>query len=161
MSLHLLGGAVILTAAVYALGTEHRRRRARQTLLWSLTEALSYMEMAIRWQNQPLSAIFQTLQEREECGAYFKTIRDGMESDIPLQALWHSAFCNFTDRETADILCRVELSGDGERLCAALTLAQEELVRLHRRYGENDRQQSRVTGAAMLSGACLLIILLL
>ena len=43
----------------------------------------------------------------------------------------------------------------------ALQSAREELTELCRCREKADRQQGRVTGAAVLSAACLLIILLL
>ena len=49
----------------------------------------------------------------------------------------------------------------GQRAAEALQSAREELTELCQRREKADRQQGRVTGAAVLSAACLLIILLL
>lgn len=160
MTAKLAGGGLILVGAVYVLWLWYRRRRRQREVLWSLVGALGYMETAIRWQRMPLPQIFQTLARRPHCGPYFEKIVKMMQSDKPLHTLWENAFSDLPGH-AGTILCRVELQGDGERLVGALQSAREELTELCRRREKADRQQGRVTGAAVLSAACLLIILLL
>ena len=118
------------------------------------------METAIRWQRMPLPQVFQTLARRECCGPYFEKMANMLQSNIPLQTAWEKAFRNIPCGG-GDILCRIALEGDGERLEGALRSAREELTVLCRRREETDRQRGRVRAAAVLSAACLLIILLL
>lgn len=59
-----VGGGLILLEAVYALWSAGRCRQQRRALLWSLVEALGYMETAIRWQRMPLPQVLQTLARR-------------------------------------------------------------------------------------------------
>lgn len=157
----VLGGGAILFAAAYVLAAERRRQAARQGLVWALRQALEDMETAIRWEKKPLPALLSTLKDRPFCGVYFSEIENGLQGGIPLHAAWNNVFAALSDRETADILCRVTLGGDSERLQAALKRGGEELERLHRQRQELDRQQRRVRGAAVVSAACLVIILLL
>lgn len=160
MMARFVGGGLILLAAVYALWSAGRCRQQRRALLWSLVEALGYMETAIRWQRMPLPQVFQTLARRENCGSYFEKVAAMLQSNITLQAAWEKAFRDLPCGG-GDILCRIALEGDGERLEGALRSAWEELTALCRRREEADRQQGRVRAAAVLSAACLLIILLL
>ena len=160
MTAKLAGGGLILAGAVYVLRLWYRRRRRQREVLWSLVGALGYMETAIRWQRMPLPQIFQTLAHRPHCGPYFEKIAISLKSDIPLHTLWENAFSDLQG-DGGTILRRVELNGDGERLVGALRSAREELAELCRHREKADRQQGRVTGAAVLSAACLLIILLL
>lgn len=157
----LLGSGAILFAAVYVLVKARRRQAARQSLVWALRQALEDMETAIRWEKKPLTALLAMLKDRPHCGKYFSEIENGLQCGIPLHTAWNNAFAPLSDRETADILCRVTLGGDSERLQASLKWGGEELARLHQRRQELDRQQRRVQGAAVVSAALLVIILLL
>ncbi len=160
MTAKLAGGGLILAGAVYVLHLWYRHRCRQREVLWSLAGALGYMETAIRWQRQPLPQIFRTLAQRPNCGPYFEKIAKSMQGDMPLHTLWENAFSDIPGDGGA-ILRRIELSGDGERLEGALRSAREALTELCRQRERADRQQGRVTGAAVLSAACLLIILLL
>lgn len=160
MTAKLTGGGLILAGAVYVLWLWYRRRRRQREVLWSLVGALGYMETAIRWQRMPLPQIFQTLTQRPNCGPYFEKIVRSLKSNTPLHRLWENAFSDLPG-DGGTILRRVELHGDVERLVGALQSAREELTELCQRREKADRQQGRVTGAAVLSAACLLIILLL
>ena len=160
MTVRIIGGGLILLAAVYGLWSAGRYRRQRQALLWSLVEALGYMETAIRWQRMPLPQVFQTLARRECCGPYFERVAGMLQSNTPLQCAWEKVFRD-VPCGGGDILCRIALEGDGERLEGALRSAREELAALCRHREEAERQQGRVRAAAVLSAACLVIILLL
>ena len=150
MTAKLTGGGLILAGAVYVLRLWYRRRRRQREVLWSLVGALGYMETAIRWQRMPLPQIFQTLTQRPNCGPYFEKIVRSLKSNMPLHRLWENAFSELPGDE-GTILRRV----------GALQSSREELTELCQRRETADRQQGRVTGAAVLSAACLLIILLL
>ena len=160
MTARVIGGGMILLAAVYGLWSAGKCRRQQRALLWALAEALGYMETAIRWQRMPLPQVLQTLARRENCGPYFERVAGMLRSNIPLQDAWEKAFQDLPCGG-GDILCRIALEGDGERLEGALRSAREELTALCRRREEAERQQGRVRAAAVLSAACLVIILLL
>ena len=151
---------MILLAAVYGLWSAGRYRRQRQALLGALAEALGCMETAIRWQRMPLPQVLQMLARRDYCGPYFERVAGMLQSNLPLQDAWEKAFQDLPCGG-GDILCRIALEGDGERLEGALRSAREELTALCRHREAAERQQGRVRAAAVLSAACLVIILLL
>ena len=156
------GGAVlVLAAAVLGLWRYGVQRRQRRTLLWALAAAMGEMESAIRWQQMPMMALLEGLAERETVGAYFRDTADMVQGGIPLQCAWEQAFGNIPDGETGEILLRLTLSGDRERLVGALGRTREELEELYRRRCREDGQKNRVATAAALCGAGLVIILLI
>lgn len=158
--MRLMGGALILAAALYVVYSWRRTRRAQRALLWSMVGALGYMETAIRWQKMPLPRIFRTLAQRPGCGKYFEGLADMLQRNIPLHSAWDEAFEDLPCG-AAEIVRRVELDGDGEKLAGVLRGAQEEMTELCRRTEAADRQRGRVGAAAVLSSAGLIIILLL
>ena len=156
------GGAVlVLAAAVLGLWRYGVQRRQRRTLLWALAAAVGEMESAIRWQQMPMMALLEGLAERETVGTYFRDTADMVQGGIPLQCAWEQVFSGITDGETGEILLRLTLSGDRERLVGALGRTREELEELYRRRCREDGQKNRVTAAAALCGAGLVIILLI
>lgn len=160
MTVRLIGGAFILGATVYVLFAQRRRERRERETLWSLAGALGYMETAIRWEKLPLPRIFETLAARPACGIYFEKLVEMMQSDLPLHSAWENVFSKLRG-EGGAIMRRVALSGDEAHLVRALRCAQEKLTALCRRRETEDRQRARVSGAAGLSAAGVLIILLL
>ena len=160
MSTALWGAGLVLAAAVWASYTCHVRQGQRRALLWAFASALGEMESSIRWQRTPLPRLIERLGERQECGKWFRRIMDGLQGGIPLQTLWDSVFAELEDREGAEILRRVALCGDHERIIGALGRAREELETLYHRRCIEDRQRMRVTAAAAVCGAGFIIILL-
>jgi len=156
------GGAVlVLAAAVLGLWRYGAQRRQRRTLVWALAAAVGEMESAVRWQQTPMPALLETLAARETVGAYFRDTADMVQGGIPLQCAWEKTFGNVPDGETGEILLRLTLGGDRERLVGALGRTREELEELYRRRCREDGQKNRVTTAAALCGAGLVIILLI
>ena len=156
------GGAVlVLAAAVLGLWRYGGQRRRRRTLVWALAAAVGEMESAIRWQQTPMPALLDGLTERETVGTYFRETADMVQGGMPLQCAWEKTFGNIPDGEAGEILLRLRLGGDRERLVGALGRTREELEALYRRRCREDGQKNRVTAAAALCGAGLVIILLI
>lgn len=156
------GGAVlVLAAAVLGLWRYGVQRRQRRTIVWALAAAIGEMESAIRWQQTPMMALLEGLAARETVGQYFHETADMMQGGITLQCAWEKAFSAMPDGEAGEILARLRLGGDRERLVGALGRTREELEALYRRRCREDGQRSRVTTAAALCGAGLVIILLI
>ena len=156
------GGAVlVLAAAVLGLWRCGAQRRQRRTLVWALAAAIGEMESAIRWQQTPMMAMLEVLAARETVGQYFRQVADMVKGGITLQCAWEQAFSAIQDGETGEILARLRLGGDRERLVGALGQTRQELEALYRRRCREDGQRSRVTTAAALCGAGLVIILLI
>ena len=156
------GGAVlVLAAAVLGLWRYGVQRRQRRTLVWALAAAIGEMESAIRWQQTPMMALLEGLAARETVGQYFHETADMVQGGMPLQCAWEKAFYAIQDGEAGEILARLRLGGDRERLVGALGQTRQELEELYRRRCREDGQRSRVTTAAALCGAGLVIILLI
>ena len=156
------GGAVlVLAAAVLGLWRYGVQRRQRRTLVWALAAAIGEMESAIRWQQTAMMALLEGLAARETVGQYFHDTADMVQGGMPLQCAWEKAFSAIPDGEAGEILARLTLGGDRERLVGALGQTPQELEELYRRRCREDGQRSRVTTAAALCGAGLVIILLI
>ena len=156
------GGAVlVLAAAVLGLWRYGVQRRQRRTLLWALAAAMGEMESAIRWQQTPMMTLLEGLSARETVGIYFRQTADMVQGGIPLQRAWEHIFSKIMDGEAGEILLRLRLGGDRERLVGALGRTREELETLYQRRCREDGQKNRVTTAAALCGAGLVIILLI
>ena len=153
------GGAVLgLAAAVLGLWRYGVQRR---TLVWALTVAIGEMESAIRWQQTPMMALLEGLAARETVGQYFRHVAEIVKGGITLQCAWEQVFEKMPVGEAGEILARLRLGGDRERLVGALGQTRQELEELYRRRCREDGQRSRVTTAAALCGAGLVIILLI
>ena len=147
------GGAVlVLAAAVLGLWRYGVQRRQRRTLVWALAAAIGEMESAIRWQQTPMMALLEGLAAREKVGQYFHETADMVQGGMPLQCAWEKAFSAIQDGEAGEILARLRLGGDRERLVGALGQTRQELEELYRRRCREDGQRSRVTTAAALCG---------
>jgi len=157
----LLGAALIGAAAVWGFAARQRQLRQRRELVRSLQQALGHMASAIRWQRQPMTPLLTELTRRQICGGYFAAVLREVEGHMPLQAAWQKAFAELPDREAAEILLAVELTGDETHLLAGLEYAQLRLRRLGEQREREDRRDRRLTGTALFSAAGLLVILLI
>ena len=161
MTVQVGGAVLVLTAAVLGLWRYGGQRRQRRTLVWALAAAIGEMESAVRWQQTPMMALLEGLAERETVGAYFRDTADMVQGGMALQCAWEKTFSQIPDGEAGEILLRLALGGDRERLVGALGRTREELEALYRRRCREDGQENRVTTAAALCGAGLVIILLI
>ena len=157
----LLGAALIGAAAVWGFAARQRQLRQRRELVGSLQQALGHMASAIRWQRQPMTLLLTELARRQVCGGYFAAILREVESHTSLQSAWEKTFAELPDRDAAEILLAVELTGDEMHLLAGLEYAQLRLRRLGEQREQEDRRDRRLIGAALFSAAGLLVILLI
>ena len=127
------GAALVLAAAVLGLWRYGVQRRQRRTLVWALAAAIGEMESAIRWQQTPMMALLEGLAARETVGQYFRQVADMVQGGMPLQRAWEKAFSAIPDGEAGEILARLRLGGDRERLVGALGQTRQELEALYRR----------------------------
>lgn len=157
----LLGAALIGGGAIWSFMAYRRQLRRRRTMLRSFLQAVSHMETAVRWRRLPMTPLLTELAQWPCCGEYFAAILKRMEGHTPLHIAWKEVFAAIPDGDAADILCAVELTGDETQLLAALQYAQHGLRQLAQRRQEEDIRERRLTGAALLSAAGLLVILLI
>lgn len=155
----LLGAALIAAAALWAFTAHQRRERRRTQLLRELAAALDAMAAAIRWQKKPLPDILSAMQRYPLAGAYFCRVEKLLRSGTPLQEAWYRVFSALPAE--AEPVAALELTGDEEKLTAALLYAARQMKDICRRRGEQQKQSTRLWLAGALSAAGLLIILLL
>lgn len=157
----LLGAVMIVSACGwYCAGKIRRERRALQ-LLAELADALGSMEGSIRFQRLPLPQVLAAQAERKLCGTYFSGVLQYMKGGYTLQDSWDGIWGKFPDRETAQILRRVEWSGDEPQLLGNLAYARRMLAALWEKRSAARREREKLTLAAALSAAGLLVILLI
>ena len=168
----LLGGGLVLLGTAFLCRAETRTRRQQTERLAELSAALSEMAAGIRSLRRTLPCLLRQQTRRPLCGAYFGAVLEGLESGQPLPDAWADAFRQLEPPEAGRVLRDTELTGDEEKLTAALLYAARQLKDACRRRGEqldrladtrrrDRRQQERLLWTAALSGAALFIILLM
>lgn len=157
----LLGAAMIAASCGWLCAGKIRRERLALRLLGELVDALGSMEGTIRFQRLPLPQVIAAQTEREICGTYFLAVLQYMKSGHTLQESWVEAWRKLPDRETARVLRRIEWGGDETQLLGNLAYARRTLAALWDRRSAARREREKLTLAAALSAAGLLVILLI
>ena len=155
----LLGAALIAAAALWAFTAQLRTRNRQTQLLQELAAALDTMAAAIRWQRMAMPDILASLKRYPLAGPYFQKIEKQLRQGIPLQEAWHRMFSTLA--VGGELLTALELTGDEEKLTAALLYTARQLKDCCQRRRQEQRQGTKLWLAGALSGAGLLIILLM
>lgn len=158
MSGKLPGAVCLLTAAVWVVLTALRQQRQHTALLWELAAALETMAAAIRWQGKPLPDILASLAAYPAAGPYFRRISRLLAEGTPLCRAWQQVLSAVPEADAASAL---ELSGDEKQLTDTLLYAAQQLKRRCEQRREQQRQNAKLWCAGALSGAGLLMILLI
>ena len=154
----LLGAALIAAAALWVFTAQLRTRNRQTQLLQELAAALDTMAAAIRWQRMAMPDILASLKRYPLAGPYFQKIEKQLRQGIPLQEAWHRMFSTLA--VGGELLTALELTGDEEKLTAALLYTARQLKDCCQRRRQEQRQGTKLWLAGALSGAGLLIILL-
>lgn len=157
----LLGGGLVLLGTALACRIGIRTRRRETDRLAELAAALSEMAAEIRSLRRPLPRLLERQARRPLCGGCFARVLTSLERGQPLRDAWEEGFRQLTPPEAARVLLDTELTGDEERVIAALTEAARQTAELADRRRRDSRQQERLLWTAALSGAGLFIILLI
>ena len=155
----LLGASLIAAAALWVFTAQLRTRNRQTQLLQELAAALDTMAAAIRWQRMALPDILASLKRYPLAGPYFQKIEKQLRQGIPLQEAWHRMFSTLA--VGGELLTALELTGDEEKLTAALLYTARQLKDCCQRRRQEQRQGTKLWLAGALSGAGLLIILLM
>ena len=155
----LLGAALIAAAALWVFTAQLRTRNRQTQLLQELAAALDTMAAAIRWQRMAMPDILASLKRYPLAGPYFQKIEKQLRQGIPLQEAWHRMFSTLA--VGGELLTALELTGDEEKLTAALLYTAQQLKECCQRRRQEQRQGTKLWLAGALSGAGLLIILLM
>ena len=155
----LLGAALIAAAALWVFTAQLRTRNRQTQLLQELAAALDTMAAAISWQRMAMPDILASLKRYPLAGPYFQKIEKQLRQGIPLQEAWHRMFSTLA--VGGELLTALELTGDEEKLTAALLYTARQLKDCCQRRRQEQRQGTKLWLAGALSGAGLLIILLM
>lgn len=155
----LLGAALIAAAALWVFTAQLHTRNRQTQLLQELAAALDTMAAAIRWQRMAMPDILASLRRYPLAGPYFQKIEKQLRQGIPLQEAWHRMFSTLA--VGGELLTALELTGDEEKLTAALLYTARQLKDCCQRRRQEQRQGTKLWLAGALSGAGLLIILLM
>ena len=155
----LLGASLIAAAALWVFTAQLRTRNRQTQLLQELAAALDTMAAAIRWQRMAMPDILASLKRYPLAGPYFQKIEKQLRQGIPLQEAWHRMFSTLAIG--GELLTALELTGDEEKLTAALLYTARQLKDCCQRRRQEQRQGTKLWLAGALSGAGLLIILLM
>ena len=155
----LLGASLIAAAALWVFTAQLRTRNRQTQLLQELAAALDTMAAATRWQRMAMPDILASLRRYPLAGPYFQKIEKQLRQGIPLQAAWHRMFSTLA--VGGELLTALELTGDEEKLTAALLYTARQLKACCQRRRQEQRQGTKLWLAGALSGAGLLIILLM
>ena len=155
----LLGASLIAAAALWVFTAQLRTRNRQTQLLQELAAALDTMAAAIRWQRMAMPDILASLKRYPMAGPYFQKIEKQLRQGIPLQEAWHRMFSTLA--VGGELLTALELTGDEEKLTAALLYTARQLKDCCQRRRQEQRQGTKLWLAGALSGAGLLIILLM
>ena len=155
----LLGAALIAAAALWVFTAQLRTRNRQTQLLQELAAALDTRAAAIRWQRMAMPDILASLKRYPLAGPYFQKIEKQLRQGIPLQEAWHRMFSTLA--VGGELLTALELTGDEEKLTAALLYTARQLKDCCQRRRQEQRQGTKLWLAGALSGAGLLIILLM
>lgn len=155
----LLGAAFIAAAALWVFTAQLRTKKQQTQMLQELAAALDTMAAAIRWQRMAMPDILASLRRYPLAGPYFQKIEKQLRQGIPLQEAWHRMFSTLA--VGGELLTALELTGDEEKLTAALLYTARQLKDCCQRRRQEQRQGTKLWLAGALSGAGLLIILLM
>ena len=155
----LLGASLIAAAALWVFTAQLRTRNRQTQLLQELAAALDTMAAAIRWQRMAMPDILASLKRYPLAGPYFQKIEKQLRQGIPLQEAWHRMFSTLA--VGGELLTALELTGDEEKLTAALLYTARQLKDCCQRRRQEQHQGTKLWLAGALSGAGLLIILLM
>ena len=156
----LAGTVLILLGSLGGFLGYSIAQRQEINLLRDIIAALGALESSIRWKKLPLPDGIRALASRQISGGYFAEIVNLMTGGETLQNAWNSVFYTINP-EAADILCRMEWQGDTEQIQGGLRHCVEQLAARQTERQNSLHQREKLCGAAALSAAGMLIILLM
>ena len=161
MTVKLWGSLLVLGAGMAICWRRISFVRQEEKTVWELASLLERMGMLIRWQKLPLPRVLETEKSAKEGGGYAGKILELLKKEITLQQAWNLTFFGMSPPAAAEILCRVELSGDMEQIIGSLGLGAQQLRELAARQAAQRGQRERLCVAVSLSVTGLLVILLI
>lgn len=156
----LIGCVLILSSAVSLLQKQFRARHTLLHIVEALQGDLTRISTAIRWQQTTLPEAIIACQQGRYTGKLFQRVAELLQRDIPLQIAWTDVFHDL-DAPLRDVLCAMSLQGDREHLLRQFDYARSSLQRLAHTMRAEETEKRKLSCGAVLSGAAILMILLL
>ena len=164
--IRFLGSACILSGGLMTVLLQLRERHRTRRLLADLLSALRRMGEEIRLCRTPLPRLMETLSA--SCGgdaaAFFAAVGSRLRRGEDAETLWRQhAACLPLPPAAKQALAEVgsALHGYEENVCKALSLAILELEKCAAEWDKQRPETEKRTAALWLSGAALLVILLI
>ena len=155
-------GALLLLLGSGLVCVERIRRNRRQiALLHDLAAALESIEAAIRWQKLTLPCAIERQCNRELSGAFFQSVIVRLKEEETLHASWSEVFSAIEPPIGAELLSRMELSGDEVRITGELHLTAQQLRQEAEKSAARRAESEKLSVAVCVSAAGLITILLL
>ena len=164
--LKLLGCVCILGGGVLARCVQTAERRREMDTLSDLLWALRRMADEIRMARTPLPLMLERLASGcgPEAGAFFRAAASAAKQGERLPEAWKQAAEALplpeADRMAVAALGE-DLHGDEETICKAISLVTYQLTKALEESLRRKPEEDKRTAAVCLSGAALLVILLL
>ena len=162
--LKLLGAACIFAAAGWAWRRGTAERKRELDTLADLTALLGRMDSEIRLRRTSLPRLLGDLGRGPEVRRFCISVAAALARDAPLGESWRAAAADLplgTGERAAVAALGDLLQGDEENICKGIQLTGNLLEK--RLAAARDRRQEteKRSGALWLSGAALLVILLI
>lgn len=164
--LKLLGSVCILGGSVLAVWQQLRERRRRQEVLADLIAALRQMAEEIRLVRTPLPQLLEQAAKGcgEDAAVFFLEVSTALRQGENAAVSWHRAAGELPlpsrDRSAVAAVGKC-LQGDEESACKGISLVIYELAKSAEQWELQRPEETKRTAALYLSGAALLVILLL
>ena len=152
--LKVWGAGLIIIAAFCVVIIQQREHTIQHKQLCRWVKLLELLESEIRWHRVSLIEFFEKQSLTTDISEYLK-------SKNTLQQSWTIIVENIGDNELSEILKDLHFSGDRESLLNSISYAAERLRTLDDHRCFEAGKTKKIQSAAYLSGAGLLIILLL
>jgi hypothetical protein len=159
--LKTLGLLLIFGGGLFCWLTDTRRKRAEIRCVDGWIAALERIESEIRWKNEALPDILRGFDGGDSVARSMKAMLAQTGEDCPLQAAWARVTAPLQPQRLGEILAATSLGGDTESLTGNLLYSRNQLKEYAKALREKEKEYDRLHLAVTLSGAGMLVILLL
>jgi len=155
----LLGALCILSGGAGGFLAFLAAERRELRTLWDLSQAVGLIQSGVRWKKVPVPRIIEELSERELSGVYFQKVTESLKSGFPLQSAWEKGFQDLSG-ECGAAIRTMEWSGDEKQVLGALEYLRLTISAQYERRREELQRKGRLSAAAALCLAGVLVVIL-
>ena len=164
--LKLLGSICVLSGGLLVVGQQRAMRRRRRDTLSELIMALRRMVQEIRMTREPLPVLLEALGKSCDSAAadFFSSVSLAARQGESLSCSWQQAAQKLPlSKEVCSLIGNLgnSLQGDEENVCNVISLVIYELVKHAGEWDKQHPEEEKRMAALWMSGAALLVILLI